>query len=88
MKVGAALANSLWIAAGVPSARRFSRAIGNARESQERLLREMLGRHATSAFGRQHEFESIDSPAIKGLALLILATCVVCAAMPQKEAQE
>ena len=63
MKVGAALANSLWIAAGVPSARRFSRAIGNARESQERLLREMLGRHASSAFGRQHEFESIDSPA-------------------------
>ena len=32
--------------------------------------------------------ESIDSPAIKGLALLILVACVALAAMPQKEAQE
>jgi hypothetical protein len=32
--------------------------------------------------------QSIDSPAVQGLAMLILVACVAFAAMPQKEAQE
>jgi hypothetical protein len=63
VKVGAAVATSLWILGNVPAARRFSRALQHPQETQESWLRKTLGAHASSAFGRHHDFEGILTPA-------------------------
>ncbi len=59
MKTGAALANALWLAHGAAPAIRFSRALRDPEAAQARWLRSQLQRHATSEFGRAHDFASI-----------------------------
>jgi len=56
---GASLANSLWLASGVPATIRFHEALGSPEAVQARWLRETLVRHADSEFGRQHDFFGI-----------------------------
>ena len=63
MTAGAAFANSLWLAGSVPAAQRFARALYQPRETQEGWLREVVRRHESSAFGRDHDFANIRTPA-------------------------
>lgn len=62
MRAGAALANTAWIAAGLPAAWRFARALRDPRGAQERWLRAQLARHAASDFGQAHDFAAIRDP--------------------------
>jgi hypothetical protein len=59
MNPGPVLANTLWLAGGLPATRRFSAALQDPKAAQESWLRRQLVRHARSEWGRQHEFESI-----------------------------
>jgi GH3 auxin-responsive promoter len=57
----AALANSLWIAGSVPASRRFMHALTVPADAQAQWLRSQLARHATSEFGRAHNFPAVSS---------------------------
>ena len=63
MNLGAGLANSLWLASGLPDAFRFHQALESPERAQSRWLRETLVRHADSEFGRTHDFFGIRDPA-------------------------
>jgi len=63
MSTGAALANTLWLGRSLGSARRFARALADPRAAQEAWLQRQLARHATSDFGRAHDFAAIRNPA-------------------------
>ncbi len=63
MKPGAALANTLWLADGAPSALRFARALRDPEATQTAWLRAQLQRHATSQFGRAHDFAALRTTA-------------------------
>jgi hypothetical protein len=56
---GPLLANALWLTGGLAAARRFHAALNDPEAAQEAWLRRQLVRHARSAWGRRHEFESI-----------------------------
>jgi hypothetical protein len=53
------IANALWNATNAPACRRFRRALREPRAAQEILLREMVLRHAGTAFGEAHDFGTI-----------------------------
>jgi hypothetical protein len=55
----ATLANSAWLASCLPEYLRFRRALGRVRTEQERVLRGILRKNQTSAFGRSHGFSAI-----------------------------
>jgi hypothetical protein len=55
----ATLANSAWLASCMPEYLRFRRALGQVRTEQERVLRGILRRNQSSAFGRRHAFSAI-----------------------------
>lgn len=57
----ATIANSLWLAAGLPAAASFRRALDHPAEVQERLLLDQVARHGDTAFGRKHGFKQIKS---------------------------
>ena len=59
MRLGAGLANSLWLASGLPDTLRFHQALESPEMVQGRWLRETLMRHADSEFGRKHDFFGI-----------------------------
>lgn len=59
MNAGASAANLLWLARNQPAARWFARAARDPRATQEAWLLARLARHATSAFGREHNFATI-----------------------------
>jgi len=59
MNTAAALANVLWLGRSRGAARRFARALSEPRGAQEAWLRVQLARHATSEFGRTHDFAGI-----------------------------
>ena len=59
MNPGTSLANSLWLASGVPATIRFHEALGSPEAVQARWIRETLVRHADSEFGRRHDFFGI-----------------------------
>lgn len=59
MNPGAGLANSLWLASGLPATIRFHRALESTEAVQARWLRGTLVRHADTEFGRAHEFRAI-----------------------------
>lgn len=59
----AMLANGLWIASGLPSARRFRRALHAPADAQAAWLHERLTRDAKTEFGQAHDFAGITSPA-------------------------
>lgn len=61
MTSGAVLANTLWLAGSLPAARRFATSLANPRLTQERLLRQMLRRDASSAFGEANDFRSVQN---------------------------
>lgn len=63
MSVGAALANTLWLARNAPAAAAVARALGDVRGTQERWLRGRLARHAASDFGQAHDFAALRSAA-------------------------
>lgn len=56
MNARAATANAAWLAASLPAALRFGRALARPGETQLRLLRTMLSRNAGCAYGRAHGF--------------------------------
>jgi hypothetical protein len=57
----ATIANSLWLAAGLPAAASFRRALNYPAEVQERLLLDQIARHEDTAFGRKYGFKQIKS---------------------------
>ena len=59
MKLGAGLANSVWLASGLRATARFHDALNDPEAAQAAWLREALVRHAESEFGRAHEFSGI-----------------------------
>lgn len=59
MNAAAAVANLVWLARCGAPARRFAAALGDPRRHQESWLLAQLTRHATSAFGRAHDFAAI-----------------------------
>ena len=59
MSAAATLANSLWLASAFPASRRFERALSDPRRAQEGWLGAQLRRHATSEFGREHDFAAL-----------------------------
>ena len=59
----AAAANLAWFASQTGAARRFRWQLRDPRATQARVLRELLQRHAASAFGRRHRFAEIRSAA-------------------------
>ncbi len=59
----AALANLAWLASHGGAAGRFRRQLGAPQATQERMLRELLHRNSGSAFGQQHGFAGIRTPA-------------------------
>lgn len=63
MKPLAALANSLWIASGLRSSRRFTRALHAPAAAQARWLTARIARDAGTEFGRQHDFATLSTPA-------------------------
>jgi hypothetical protein len=63
MNIGASAANVLWLARSRAAERRFAAAVREPQQAQEALLRAQLTRHATSAFGRLHDFASITTAA-------------------------
>jgi len=54
-------ANALWLAASLPEARRFRRALSHVRREQRQLLREILRANADTEFGRRHAFATIST---------------------------
>ncbi len=63
MKLGAAVANTLWLAGGAPAALRYARALRDPEATQGSWLCHQLQRHATSEFGRAHDFGAIRNAA-------------------------
>ncbi len=59
----AAAANLAWLASQVPAQRRYCRQLRSPAETQARVLRELLHRNASSAFGRHHGFAGIRTSA-------------------------
>jgi hypothetical protein len=59
MNAGAAIANALWLASGMGAVRRFERALADPAAAQDAWLKAQLARHASSEFGRRHDFASI-----------------------------
>lgn len=59
MNLGAGVANSMWLASGLPDTIRFHHALESPEAAQARWLRETLVRHADSDFGRTHDFFGI-----------------------------
>jgi hypothetical protein len=59
----AAAANLAWLASQAGIATRFRRQLKAPQAAQEAVLSELLRRNAGSAFGRQHGFSNIRSPA-------------------------
>ena len=59
MRLGASLANVAWLTRSRLAERRFARALSDPRRVQEAWLQARLARHATSAFGREHDFGRI-----------------------------
>ena len=57
--MSATLANSAWLASCIPEYLRFRRALGRVCMEQERVLRGILRRNQSSAFGRRHGFSEI-----------------------------
>lgn len=57
------VANTLWLAACRPEAARFRRAMARVGDEQRRVLHRLLRANADTAFGREHGFASIASPA-------------------------
>jgi hypothetical protein len=52
-------ANLAWTASCLPAYLSFRRALRRPRQAQEAVLRRILGRNATTEFGRRHDFSSI-----------------------------
>lgn len=61
MNLQAAIANAAWLASSLPEWRRFKRVLADPAATQAGLLRGMLSRNASCAFGRLRGFESIRS---------------------------
>src|ERR1043166_9634184 len=61
MNLPAAIANSLWIGGSLPALARFERALRQPAQTQPKMLRAFLARHANCAYGRAHDFASIRS---------------------------
>ncbi len=61
MNVTAALANTAWLAASLPAAWRFRRALSDPGTTQTQLLRRLLTRHADTAYGRAHNFATLSN---------------------------
>ena len=59
----ATAANLAWLASQAGARRKFCRQLGSPAETQARVLRELLRRNATSAFGRHHGFAGIRTSA-------------------------
>lgn len=59
MNPTAALANTLWLARSWRATRAFDRALSDPAGAQDAWLRTQLARHASSAFGRTHDFARI-----------------------------
>ena len=59
----AAAANFAWFASHAGAAQRFRRQLHDPAGTQDRRLQELLQRHATSDFGRQHGFAGIRNAA-------------------------
>jgi len=57
--LGPSLANAVWLASSLSAARRFRRALSTPGDTQHTWLRNQLARHATSAFGQQHDFAAV-----------------------------
>jgi hypothetical protein len=54
-----AIANAAWLASGAGASARFHRALLSPTDAQRSWLRAQLARHATSAYGREHDFGAI-----------------------------
>lgn len=59
MNARAAIANTLWLAGSLRASRRLTRALAAPADAQRVWLRDQLTRHATSAYGRAHDFGAI-----------------------------
>src|SRR4051812_40835567 len=57
----ASLANSLWVGSSLPAWMNFRRALDRPAEAQWNVLRELLARNATCAYGRAYGFGEIKS---------------------------
>lgn len=62
MNLGAAVANTLWLASVRGAARTFARALDDPGPAQWRWLSRQLQRDASSEWGREHDVGRIDSP--------------------------
>ena len=54
--------HALWRASMARSHRRFTRALGNCHETQQRCLQRIVSQNASCDFGREHSFNAIHSP--------------------------
>ena len=63
MTIGAAAANSLWLARSIGHAVALQHALANSGAAQERWLRKQLNLNASSEFGRRYDFSSMTSAA-------------------------
>lgn len=61
MRLDAAIANNLWLAASMPEFLRFRRAASSVEATQRQLLSRYLRNNATTEFGHEHDFASIRS---------------------------
>lgn len=61
MKMGAAVAQTAWLASSLPAWMGLKRALREPAAAQQRLLRAWLSRDANCAFGRKCDFRSIKS---------------------------
>ena len=59
MKLGAAIANNIWLAASLPEWLRFKRAATRVEATQRQLLARYLKNNVKTDFGRSHEFAKI-----------------------------
>jgi GH3 auxin-responsive promoter len=61
MQFTATVANSLWSASNLPAYWQFRRALRDPQAAQNRKLRAYLQRNARTAFGKEHQFDTIRS---------------------------
>ncbi|MDH3620555.1 MAG: GH3 auxin-responsive promoter family protein [Gammaproteobacteria bacterium] len=59
MKLDAAIANNIWLAASMPEFLRFNRAATRVEATQRQLLSRYLRNNSTTEFGRAHNFTGI-----------------------------
>ena len=59
MRLSAAIANNLWLAASLPEWLRFRRSTSDVEATQRTLLDRRLRANAATAFGREHDFANI-----------------------------